>query len=137
LWADLPARHLHLLHTEYDWRVGVIDGHPLFACTYYMSGGHWQLIERCDTGEIKEGKVDTFALEDVPPQFLRTAVRAANLMGCSLYGVDLKQIGRTTKVIEINDNPSIDAGYEDRVLKDQLYAGIVKVFLKRMEARRR
>jgi glutathione synthase/RimK-type ligase-like ATP-grasp enzyme len=122
--------------TNYDWRVGVLDGHPIYVCKYYMSGGHWQIIERCDSGEIKEGKVDTFSVEDAPPNVVRTAVQAANLIGKGLYGVDLKQIGRTCKVIEINDNPSIDAGFEDRVVKDALYTHIMGVFLKRMEARR-
>ena len=31
-------------------------------------------------------------------------------------------------VIEVNDNPSIDSGYEDAVLKDGLYLKIMQVF---------
>ncbi len=29
--------------TEYDWRIGLLGGEPLFACKYYMAKGHWQI----------------------------------------------------------------------------------------------
>lgn len=38
-------------------------------------------------------------------------------------------------VIEVNDNPSIDSGVEDQVLKDQLYREIMGEFLRRLEIR--
>ena len=44
-------------------------------------------------------------------------VRAANLIGDGLYGVDLKQDGQQCYVMEVNDNPNIDAGNEDGVLQ--------------------
>jgi len=31
------------LYTEFDWRVGVLDNQPLFACRYYMVKDHWQI----------------------------------------------------------------------------------------------
>jgi len=45
------------------------------------------------------------------------ALRAANLIGDGFYGVDIKQVGKRLYVIEINDNPNIDAGNEDSVLR--------------------
>jgi hypothetical protein len=39
-------------------------------------------------------------------------------------------------VIEVNDNPNIDAGNEDEVLQDELYLRIMDVFLRRIEARK-
>jgi hypothetical protein len=39
--------------------------------------------------------------------------------------------------MEVNDNPNIDAGYEDAVLKDELYARILRSFVERIEARTR
>jgi hypothetical protein len=39
-------------------------------------------------------------------------------------------------IIEINDNPSIDAGNEDGVLKDELYLRIMRCFRERLERRR-
>lgn len=38
-------------------------------------------------------------------------------------------------MIEVNDNPNLDAGNEDSVLKDALYREVMGVFLKRIEAR--
>jgi glutathione synthase/RimK-type ligase-like ATP-grasp enzyme len=36
-------------------------------------------------------------------------------------------------VIEVNDNPNIDAGVEDKVLKDEIYLRIMRVMLARIE----
>jgi glutathione synthase/RimK-type ligase-like ATP-grasp enzyme len=40
-------------------------------------------------------------------------------------------------VIEINDNPNVDAGNEDAVLGDALYREIMGVFARRIAERRR
>jgi len=39
-------------------------------------------------------------------------------------------------VMEVNDNPNIDAGNEDAVLKDALYRDVIGVFLRRIRERR-
>jgi glutathione synthase/RimK-type ligase-like ATP-grasp enzyme len=62
-------------------------------------------------------------------------LHAASLIGDGLYGVDLKQTPKGPVVIEVNDNPSIDSGVEDQVLKDQLYREIMGEFLRRLEIR--
>jgi glutathione synthase/RimK-type ligase-like ATP-grasp enzyme len=36
--------------------------------------------------------------------------------------------------IEVNDNPSIEAGIEDVVLGDRLYEVVMQEFLRRLEA---
>lgn len=121
------------LPTDFDWRVGILDRQPLYVCKYFMASKHWQ-IQRTDTGgRTHYGRVQTYAVEDAPPEVVKTALRAANLIGDGLYGVDLKQVGNKIYVIEINDNPSIDAGFEDRVLKEGLYTEIMSVFLSRIE----
>src|SRR4029079_946562 len=32
------------LPTEFDWRVGVLGGEPLFVCQYRMASGDWQIV---------------------------------------------------------------------------------------------
>lgn len=76
-------------------------------------------------------------MDDVPRPVVRTALRAANLIGDGLYGVDLKQRGRRVTVVEVNDNPSLEAGYEDTVLKDALYDRVMQVFVDRISAHSR
>jgi len=39
-------------------------------------------------------------------------------------------------VIEVNDNPNIDCGVEDLVLKDDLYALVLEEFIRRLESQR-
>ena len=52
--------------------------------------------------------------------------------GNGLYGVDLKEINGIPHLIEINDNPSLDAGIEDEVLGMELYTAILKEFRNRI-----
>jgi len=123
--------------TEFDWRVGVLGGKALYVCQYAMAGGHWQIVKHGEDGDFSEGDSATLAVEDAPADVVDTAVRAANLIGDGLYGVDLKQTADGIRVIEVNDNPSIDAGIEDAVLGDALYDRIMGEFLQRLRRRTR
>ena len=122
-------------YTEFDWRVGVLNGEPLYVCRYYMSRGHWQIINHGKNGKAEEGRADTLPLEEAPPAVLETAIKAAKLIGNGLYGVDLKETAKGVVVIEVNDNPSIDTTVEDKVLGKQLYRKIMAEFLRRLEAK--
>ncbi|HEY3487030.1 MAG TPA: RimK family alpha-L-glutamate ligase, partial [Gammaproteobacteria bacterium] len=124
------------LPTEFDWRVGIFDRQILYACKYYMAYRHWQIVHRGSTGKLREGNGKAVPVDDVPAYVLKTALKAANRIGNGLYGVDLKQIDNRCYVIEVNDNPSIDAGVEDSVLKDELYRKIMQIFLDRIERRK-
>ena len=125
------------LPTPFDWRIGIVDGKPLYACKYWMANRHWQIVKRGASGQVRdEGHVDTLPIEEAPAQVVQTALRAARTIGNGLYGVDLKEVGSRCYVIEVNDNPSIDAGFEDAVLKEALYDTVMQVFVRRMDALR-
>lgn len=121
--------------TAYDWRVGVLDGEPLFACQYKMARGHWQIIKHGADGKVKEGGSATLAVADAPAEVIETAVRAARLIGSGLYGIDLKQNDRGVFVIEINDNPNLDQDVEGAVLKDGLWEALIRSFERRLGGR--
>jgi glutathione synthase/RimK-type ligase-like ATP-grasp enzyme len=121
------------LPTEFDWRVGIVDRRPLFVCKYYMAPDHWQIIKR-DEKRTLEGKTQALALGEVPDEVVNLSLEAANLIGDGFYGVDLKQVGDQYYIIEINDNPNVDAGNEDGILKDALYREVMGVFRKRVDA---
>lgn len=123
--------------TEFDWRIGVLGGEPLFACRYHMAKGHWQIIETTAAGRYRYGSADTVPLDLVPRSVVNTAVRAAKLVGDGLYGVDLKQFGKRCVVMEVNDNPNIDVGCEDKCIGDELYDRVIAWFAARLEARTR
>lgn len=113
--------------STFDWRIGVLNGEPLYACQYFMAKGHWQIYNhKAKTRKSREGDHSVVKIEDVPPDVIKTALKAAKLIGSGLYGVDLKQTpdGRVV-VIEVNDNPNIDAGVEDQILGDELYRRIL------------
>jgi glutathione synthase/RimK-type ligase-like ATP-grasp enzyme len=122
------------LPTKFDWRVGVIDRRVLYVCKYLMAPGHWQVIKREAKRKV-EGMTVALSIGEAPEAVVKTALRAANLIGDGFYGVDLKETDDQTYVIEVNDNPNVDAGNEDGVLKDALYREILGVFLRRIRER--
>ncbi|NND90323.1 MAG: RimK family protein [Granulosicoccus sp.] len=121
--------------TEFDWRVGVLNGSPLFACKYFMSRGHWQIYQHGEKGQVSSGDFATMAVEEAPEAVIQTAVDATLLIGNGFYGVDLKQRGEEVVIIEINDNPSVDAGIEDKFLGIKLYQRLADEFIRRLELR--
>jgi glutathione synthase/RimK-type ligase-like ATP-grasp enzyme len=122
------------LPTSFDWRVGVLDGEVLFVCKYYMANHHWQIVNWEKTGAARDGQVESIPVDAAPSGLLTTALGATQLIGSGLYGVDMKEVEGKYFVIEINDNPNIDAGMEDKILKDQLYIKIMEVFLKKIKS---
>lgn len=121
--------------SEFDWRVGVLDGKALYVCRYYMARGHWQIQRAAEGKRRVYGRSETLLVEEAPPAVIDLALRATRLIGDSLYGVDIKEVDGKLLVIEVNDNPSIDAGCEDERLKDALYDRIMASFVRRMESR--
>jgi glutathione synthase/RimK-type ligase-like ATP-grasp enzyme len=122
------------LPTTFDWRVGVIDGQPLYVCKYFMASQHWQIVNWESGEEGQDGKVEAIAVDQAPSGLIKTALKATALIGKSLYGVDMKEVDGKFYVIEINDNPNIDAGMEDKILKEKLYATIMEVFLNKIKS---
>jgi glutathione synthase/RimK-type ligase-like ATP-grasp enzyme len=125
------------LPSAFDWRIGVLDNKPLFASKYYMAKGHWQIYNHsAEKKKLKEGDGISVPLDEVPPKVLDTALRTCKYIGNGLYGADIKELedGRVV-VIEVNDNPNIDKGVEDKVLGDALYSTIIQSFINRIESK--
>ena len=119
--------------TDFDWRIGVLDRRPLFACKYFMAPGHWQIIRHDCKGDDRYGNFETMPVELAPRKAVAAAVKAANLIGDGFYGVDVKEFNGKFYIIEVNDNPNLDVGIEDQVLRDELYHRLMSVFLNRIE----
>jgi glutathione synthase/RimK-type ligase-like ATP-grasp enzyme len=124
------------LYTEYDWRIGVLNNRPLFACRYFMAKGHWQIYKHGE-GRIGSGGWETLPTYEVPKSVLDAALKSARLIGDGLYGIDIKQQGSKVYVIEVNDNPSLEHGVEDQFIGDELYMQIMAEFARRLENRER
>jgi glutathione synthase/RimK-type ligase-like ATP-grasp enzyme len=123
------------VYTEFDWRIGILNRQPLFACQYFMSKAHWQIVRHDDSGRAKEGGYKAWSLQEVPAGVVDIALRAANLIGDSFYGVDIKQTDKGILVMEVNDNPNAETGVEDAVLGNAMYESIMGEFLRRLEKR--
>ncbi|HVV61077.1 MAG TPA: RimK family protein [Pseudolabrys sp.] len=121
------------LPTDFDWRVGILDGEPLFVCQYRMARGHWQIVKYKADGSMREGGFRAFDLGEAPRDVIDIAVRAAKPIGQGFYGVDLKQSEHGIVVMEVNDNPNLEHGIEDTVGKDEIWLRLLKWFVDRFE----
>jgi glutathione synthase/RimK-type ligase-like ATP-grasp enzyme len=124
------------LPTTFDWRIGILDQKPLYACRYFMAPGHWQIVKQERDGRGRYGKTETLPVELAPRKAVKLALKAANLIGDGLYGVDVKESNGNFYIIEVNDNPNVDADSEDAILKEDLYNRIMEVFVRRMEQKK-
>jgi len=124
------------LYTEFDWRVGVLNNRVIYACKYHMAKNHWQIYNH-GAKRFLEGGWETLPTFEVPKIVLDAALKACSIIGRSLYGVDIKQLGDQVYVIEVNDNPNIDHDVEDRYLGSELYMQIMQEFANRLEQRGR
>ncbi len=124
------------LPTQFDWRIGIIDQQPMFACKYFMAKKHWQIIQQERHDSDRYGRFECLPIELAPRGAVKTALKAANLIGDGFYGVDIKESDGKFYIIEVNDNPNVDHGVEDKILRDELYLRVMRVFLKRLEMRK-
>ncbi len=124
------------LYTDFDWRVGVLNGRAIYACRYEMARNHWQIYNH-DAKRFFSGGFETLPTFEVPKSVLDAAMKAARIIGDSLYGVDVKEQDNKAYVLEVNDNPSIDHKVEDAYLGDELYMQIMSEFQRRLESRGR
>lgn len=121
--------------TEYDWRIGVLNGECIYACKYYMARGHWQIYHHKSTGLTRSGRGETLPAHTVPRPISRVAKKVSAAIGKGLYGVDIKTVGDEVLVIEVNDNTSIDHGVEDKILGNELYRIILREFIARLNSK--
>ncbi len=124
------------LYTEFDWRIGILNGRAIYACKYMMARNHWQIYNP-GAKRFYSGDFETLPTFEVPKVVLDAALKSAAVVGQGLYGVDLKHKDGKAYVIEVNDNPSIDHKVEDAYLGDELYMQIMAEFHRRLEARGR
>lgn len=125
------------LYTDFDWRIGILNNKPLYACRYYMARNHWQIYQHKDGQKTVSGGFDTMPTYEVPKAILQAAEKATKAIGNGLYGVDVKESNGQAYVIEVNDNPSLDGGVEDKFLGKALYREIIEEFIRRVEDNRR
>jgi glutathione synthase/RimK-type ligase-like ATP-grasp enzyme len=109
--------------SEFDWRVITLNGRILAVVKYQFVQDKWKLMERGSAGEWS--RVVPVTKEEANPKLLEVALAAANAISGSLHGVDVKEIDGQFFVIEVNDNPNIDAGGEDQA-NAEIYAEIVR-----------
>jgi glutathione synthase/RimK-type ligase-like ATP-grasp enzyme len=122
--------------SEYDWRIGILDDKPFYACRYFMAKGHWQIYNwSAEKKDDQDGNADCFAIEDVPEKVMKAALKSAKIMGKGLYGIDIKEVEGKALVIEINDNPNIDFGVEDGLYGDLVYTTILTSLKDRLNSK--
>jgi glutathione synthase/RimK-type ligase-like ATP-grasp enzyme len=111
--------------TAFDWRVGVLNNEVLYVCKYMIPKGRWKHgAKRRGKPSFVWGRTVSLKKENAPAALKEVALKACEVIGHGLYGVDVKEVNGSYVVVEVNDNPSIYAGYEDLRNKD-LYGKII------------
>jgi glutathione synthase/RimK-type ligase-like ATP-grasp enzyme len=111
--------------TAFDWRVGVLNRETLYVCKYMIPKGRWKHgAKRRGKPSFVWGRTVALKTENAPAKLKEVALKACEVIGHGLYGVDIKEANGKYVVVEVNDNPSIYAGFEDLRNKD-LYGKII------------
>ncbi len=115
------------IETKFDWRIGVLNGKPIYACRYIFPEGNWKMLSKKYSKQA-ECDVEAVPVSNVPNRVLKESIKAAKAVGNGLYGADVKQLNGSVYVIEVNDNPTIESGCED-VCNPELYEQIIEYLL--------
>ncbi|MEM2098524.1 MAG: RimK family alpha-L-glutamate ligase [Candidatus Bathyarchaeia archaeon] len=111
--------------TTFDWRIGVLNNEVLYTCKYFIPKGKWKHGAKLrGKPTVIWGKTVTIKKQNTPARIKEVALQACKVVGKGLYGVDIKEVNGEPLVVEVNDNPSIYAGYEDLRDKD-IYTKII------------
>ncbi|MGE5637732.1 MAG: ATP-grasp domain-containing protein [Chloroflexota bacterium] len=115
--------------TQFDWRVGVLNDQVLYTCKYMIPKGRWKHGAKLrGKPTVIWGRTVSMKKTNAPMRVRDVALRACRVVGKGLYGVDIKEINGEFLVVEVNDNPSIYAGYED-LLDTDLYDKIINYLI--------
>jgi len=111
--------------TAFDWRIGVLNDQVLYACKYMIPKGRWKHGAKLrGKPTVIWGRTVSMKKQNAPTRVRDVALKACRVVGKGLYGVDIKEVDGEFVVVEVNDNPSIYAGYEDLRDKD-IYSRII------------
>jgi glutathione synthase/RimK-type ligase-like ATP-grasp enzyme len=111
--------------TAFDWRVGVLNNDVLYVCKYMIPKGKWKHGAKLrGKPTVIWGRTVSMKKQKMPQRLREVALKACSVAGKGLYGVDVKEIDGEYVVVEVNDNPSIYAGYEDSMDRD-IYRRII------------
>jgi glutathione synthase/RimK-type ligase-like ATP-grasp enzyme len=116
------------VESRYDWRVGVLDGQLLYVCKYTIPEATFKIQDSVNGHQVY-CRVESVPEERAPAPVVKMGIAAGNAIGDGLYGVDLKTTNGDCRVIEVNDNPSLDGG-EDTAYPG-LYARIIDHLLRK------
>jgi glutathione synthase/RimK-type ligase-like ATP-grasp enzyme len=111
--------------TAFDWRIGVLNNDVLYVCKYMIPKGKWKHGAKLrGKPTVIWGRTVAMQKQNLPARLREVALKACSVVGKGLYGVDIKEVDGDYVVVEVNDNPSIYAGYEDSMDKD-IYQRII------------
>jgi len=111
--------------SKFDWRIVILNNKVISISKYIMDPNTWKILDYDHNGKLLECSVEGMSIQEVNPKLIDIALKAAKSIGDGLYGIDLKEADNEFFVIEVNDNPNIDAGLEDQK-SPKIYEWIIK-----------
>ena len=65
------------VYTLFDWRIGMLNRKPIYACQYFMIKEHWQIMKHDPSGKSDAGRFKTLPVAEVPAAVINAATAAA------------------------------------------------------------
>ncbi|MCE8422438.1 MAG: RimK family alpha-L-glutamate ligase [Candidatus Methanoperedens sp.] len=115
------------IHSDFDWRVGILKNEILYLCKYCIPKGGWKVKSKIN-GKNIWGDTIPISRDKIAAELKDICINLSECVGDGLYGLDVKETDDGYKVIEINDNPSIYDGFEDAIDKD-IYEKIISALV--------
>lgn len=120
------------IETDFDWRIGILNNQPFYASHYSFVPGHWQIVRYDkENDRYLEGQDRSFLVKDVPIEILDLAMKASQPFGDGLFGIDIKETKDKLYVMEVNHNPAVRHGEEDRAMGPKVWQKLAHWFLDR------
>lgn len=114
--------------SDFDWRVGVLNDEILYVAKYGINKGTWKHMNYVN-GTKTYGDTESIDVKDAPEKLKKIAIDSCKAIGTGLYGVDIKEFNGEFIIVEVNDNPSLYAGFED-VKAPYIYEKIIDYLVK-------
>jgi hypothetical protein len=134
LRGQRSARGAGIRPHDFDWRIGVLGGEPLFACRYGMAPEHWQIVKRDDDG-VHEGDAETLPVEEAPATSSRLAARSRQAHGRRALRRRPQGRPRPSRSSSRSTTIPTSTPASRIALGDELYRRIMQHFFWKLESR--
>lgn len=112
-----------VVYPDAAWRVGIFNQDIMFAGKYYVESNMFPY----QISSIYE----PWKVDEIPVEVTVAAFKVSDILGPGLYALDIFEKKNKIYIMDIFDNPDINAGKEDQIQPNNMYMNIIRHIYKR------